>query len=438
MRSEQLNSYITKFDATVTAVDNRADGTFVALSDSLFYPESGGQLADTGTLAGQPVLSVQLVDGVRWHEVAEAPSVGSTVRGVVDWATRYVHMQRHTAQHLVSEALLRSNPAFATVSVSLRGPDITIELEHEPTQAELAHTFAEANRVARENPPVFAFTVTQSELARYTLRRPAPNVGEVRLIAIGDYDLSACGGTHVKQLAEVLPLLLVKTERVRGDHTRIVFRAGEEAAQLGQFSSETLTSIANDLSTSREEVAPRVAQLGEEVQALQASVQQWHTQWASEVAAQYEPGVVAPALSEETAAALRGGWMHTGDAGFMDEHGYVFLQDRVKDMIISGGENVYSIEEENAVALHPAVAQCAVVGIPSERWGEAVHAFVVFKPGQEATAEDIMAHCKQHIAGYKCPRSVEFIEAMPLSGAGKILKRQLRAPYWEGHDRQVA
>mgnify|MGYP002735566808 CR=1 FL=1 len=304
MRSEQLNSYITKFDATVTAVDNRADGTFVALSDSLFYPESGGQLADTGTLAGQPVLSVQLVDGVRWHEVAEAPSVGSTVRGVVDWATRYVHMQRHTAQHLVSEALLRSNPAFATVSVSLRGPDITIELEHEPTQAELAHTFAEANRVARENPPVFAFTVTQSELARYTLRRPAPNVGEVRLIAIGDYDLSACGGTHVKQLAEVLPLLLVKTERVRGDHTRIVFRAGEEAAQLGQFSSETLTSIANDLSTSREEVAPRVAQLGEEVQALQASVQQWHTQWASEVAAQYEPGVVALALSEETAAAL--------------------------------------------------------------------------------------------------------------------------------------
>lgn len=143
-------------------------------------------------------------------------------------------------------------------------------------------------------------------------------------------------------------------------------------------------------------------------------------------------------LPEETAAALRGGWMHTGDAGYMDAHGYVFLQDRVKDMIISGGENVYSIEVENAVALHPAVAQCAVVGIPSERWGEAVHAFVVCKPGQEATAEDIIAHCKQRIAGYKCPRSVDFIEAMPLSGAGKILKRQLRAPYWEGHDRQVA
>jgi len=143
-------------------------------------------------------------------------------------------------------------------------------------------------------------------------------------------------------------------------------------------------------------------------------------------------------LPEETEAALRGGWMHTGDAGYMDEHGYIFLQDRVKDMIITGGENVYSIEVENAIASHPAVAQSAVIGIPSEQWGEAVHAFVVCKPGASTTAEDIIAHCKERIAGYKCPRSVECIDAMPLSGAGKILKRTLRAPYWEGRERQVA
>ena len=143
-------------------------------------------------------------------------------------------------------------------------------------------------------------------------------------------------------------------------------------------------------------------------------------------------------LPEDTAEAKRGGWMHTGDAGYMDAQGYVFLQDRVKDMIITGGENVYTIEVENAIALHPAVAQSAVVAIPDERWGEAVHAFVVCKPGQSATAEEIIAHCKQHIAGYKCPRSVDFIEAMPLSGAGKVLKRELRKPYWEGRDRQVA
>lgn len=304
MRSEQLNSYITKFDATVIAVDNRADGTFVALSDSLFYPESGGQLADTGTLDGQAVLSVQLEGPKRWHKVATPIAPGTTVRGEVDWATRYVHMQRHTAQHLVSEALLRINPAFATVSVSLRGPDITIELEHEPTPAELARTFAEANRVARENPPVFAFTVTQHELARYTLRRPAPKVAEVRLVAIGDYDLSACGGTHVKQLAEVLPLVFVKTERVRGTHTRVVFRAGEEAAQLGQVSTSALHELATNLSTSHEEVAPRVAQLAQQLRAEQATSSQWQTLWAEAVVAQHKPGVVALCLTDSTAAAL--------------------------------------------------------------------------------------------------------------------------------------
>lgn len=143
-------------------------------------------------------------------------------------------------------------------------------------------------------------------------------------------------------------------------------------------------------------------------------------------------------LPDETAAALRGGWMHTGDAGYMDERGYVFLQDRVKDMIITGGENVYSIEVENAIASHAAVAQSAVVAIPDERWGEAAHAFVVCNPGMRVTGEEIIAHCKTQIAGYKCPRSVEFIDAMPLSGAGKILKRKLRAPYWEGRARQVA
>jgi len=142
--------------------------------------------------------------------------------------------------------------------------------------------------------------------------------------------------------------------------------------------------------------------------------------------------------SEQTAAALRHGWVHTGDAGRMDEEGFVFIVDRVKDMIVSGGENVYSAEVENAVAKHPAVSQCAVIGIPHERWGEAVHALVILKPGQRASGEDIIAHCHTLIANYKCPRSVEFrAEPFPLSGAGKVLKRELRKPYWEGRSRQV-
>jgi acyl-CoA synthetase (AMP-forming)/AMP-acid ligase II len=141
---------------------------------------------------------------------------------------------------------------------------------------------------------------------------------------------------------------------------------------------------------------------------------------------------------KETAAALRDGWVHTGDAGYVDEEGFVYIVDRVKDMIVSGGENVYSAEVENAVAKHPAVAQCAVIGIPDDKWGEAVHAIVILKDGQGATAQAIIEHCHTVIAGYKCPRSIEFrTEPMPLSGAGKVLKRELRRPFWEGKSRQV-
>lgn len=142
---------------------------------------------------------------------------------------------------------------------------------------------------------------------------------------------------------------------------------------------------------------------------------------------------------EETAKALAGGWMHTGDGGWMDEDGFVHVVDRVKDMIITGGENVYSIEVENALAQHPAVAQSAVIGIPHPHWGEAVHAVVCLQPGAGAEAEELIAFCRDRIAHYKCPRSVEIrTEPMPLSGAGKILKRDLRAPWWEGAARQVS
>jgi long-chain acyl-CoA synthetase len=141
---------------------------------------------------------------------------------------------------------------------------------------------------------------------------------------------------------------------------------------------------------------------------------------------------------EETAKALVDGWMHTGDGGYMDADGFVYIVDRMKDMIISGGENVYSAEVENVVALYPAVAQCAVIGIPSERWGETVHAVIVPKPGATVDADEMIAFCHARIAGYKCPRSVEVRDApMPMSGAGKILKRELRRPFWQGKERRV-
>lgn len=142
-----------------------------------------------------------------------------------------------------------------------------------------------------------------------------------------------------------------------------------------------------------------------------------------------------PAL---TAAALRDGWMHTGDGAWMDDDGFIFIADRLKDMIITGGENVYSAEVENALAQHPAVAACAVIGIPSDEWGESVHAVVVRHPQHELAAEALMAHCRPLIAGYKCPRSVDFVEALPLSGAGKVLKTKLREPFWRNRERTVA
>lgn len=141
---------------------------------------------------------------------------------------------------------------------------------------------------------------------------------------------------------------------------------------------------------------------------------------------------------EATAEALRGGWMHTGDMGYMDEDGYIFLVDRSKDMIVTGGENVYSVEVETALYEHPAVLEAAVVGIPDEEWGEAVHAVVVTKPGHNATEEELIHHCHGLIANYKCPKSVSFSKAeLPKSPVGKILKRELRAPFWEGQERQI-
>ena len=142
---------------------------------------------------------------------------------------------------------------------------------------------------------------------------------------------------------------------------------------------------------------------------------------------------------EETAVALRGGWMHTGDVGYLDEDGFIFIVDRLKDMIISGGENVYSTEVEHVIYQHTAVADCAVIGIPSEKWGESVHAIVAPKPGFALTEAEIMAHCRAHIAGYKCPRSIEIrTDPMPMSGAGKILKKVLRAPFWAEKGRKIS
>ncbi|HXH09155.1 MAG TPA: fatty acid--CoA ligase [Alphaproteobacteria bacterium] len=139
-----------------------------------------------------------------------------------------------------------------------------------------------------------------------------------------------------------------------------------------------------------------------------------------------------------TAEVLRDGWLHTGDLATADEEGYIYIVDRQKDMIITGGENVFSTEVENVLYTHPAILEAAVVGVPDEQWGEAIKAIVVLKPGASATEEEIIAYCRSRIAHFKAPRSVDFFEgALPKSGSGKILKRELREKYWAGHARRV-
>ena len=141
---------------------------------------------------------------------------------------------------------------------------------------------------------------------------------------------------------------------------------------------------------------------------------------------------------EATAEALRGGWMHTGDAGSLDAEGYLYVRDRVKDMIVSGGENVYPREVEEVLFHHPAVADAAVIGVPDERWGEAVRAVVVLRRGAEASAEALVDFCRGRIADYKRPRSVTFLDALPRNPSGKVLKCELREAAWSGRRRRVA
>ena len=131
------------------------------------------------------------------------------------------------------------------------------------------------------------------------------------------------------------------------------------------------------------------------------------------------------------------GWLKTGDAGYLDEDGYLYIQDRIKDMICSGGENIYPAEVESALFGHPDVAEVAVIGVPDDKWGEAVKAIVVTKPGKDPSAADIIAHARRHIAGFKLPRSVDFIDALPRNPSGKILRKDLRAPFWKGRERAV-
>ena len=140
---------------------------------------------------------------------------------------------------------------------------------------------------------------------------------------------------------------------------------------------------------------------------------------------------------EATSASLKNGWLHTGDMGYLDDRGYLFIMDRSKDMIISGGENIYPREIEEVISTMPGVREVAVIGIPDPKWGEAVHAVVALVPGAELSADEIIGFCRDNIASYKKPKSVEFVDELPKNNYGKIVKKDLRTRHWTGKDRKV-
>lgn len=312
MRLDRFDSYLTEFHAEITGLRNDDRGTWLRLDRSAFYPTAGGQPHDTGILvvggATLKVVDVQVEDGLVWHLVQGAATPGVTadltadltagleLTGRIDWQRRYRHMQRHTAQHILSQALVRVNAEYGTRSVSMRGPESTIDFGGTADLQVLAAVELEANAAARRALAVMTFEVHDSRLGEYKLRRPAKVSGQVRLVAIGDYDLVACGGTHLRSSAEALPIKIVGLERVKGGLNRLTFRAGEEAHEDYALKHAVAAGLSVRLSVPAGEIVARV-------DALQAELAEQGRLLAEARAAR------AAALAQKLAAEAAGGYI---------------------------------------------------------------------------------------------------------------------------------
>ena len=180
------------------------------------------------------------------------------------------------------------------------------------------------------------------------------------------------------------------------------------------------------------------ASIGVEIKVMDTSGQEVPNGEVGEIRVKSDTNMVGYYnLPDITASELTDGWVHTGDAGYIDDEGYVYLKDRIKDMVVSGGENIYPVEVENALAKHQAIADVAVIGVPDEKFGEALLAFVVTKPDMTLEVDEMIEFCRDKIAGYKIPRQLELIDELPRNPSGKILKKILRQPYWENTDRAI-
>ena len=273
MQPYQEDSYKTSFRSVVSA----AQGDRVQLADTYFYPTSGGQPFDTGLLsfAGQQaaVIEVEVEGGHVWHRLeGPVPEVGTAVDGQLEWPRRYRQMQRHTAQHLLSQAFVQLGETFETRSVSLMGPVCTLDLGGSPAETDLQRAEILVNEICYRNLEIHSFEIDQSEVERYPLRRPPKVSGRVRLVQMGDFELSACGGTHLRSTAEALPVKLLRLERVKGGLARVHFRAGWEALEDFEQKHDLVTALALGFNTQPAEVGVRVEILKTELQTAQRTL----------------------------------------------------------------------------------------------------------------------------------------------------------------------
>lgn len=259
MQPYQEDSYRTTFESRVA----EQQGSWVRLKETYFYPTAGGQPHDTGVLenaAGRAVVTeVKLEHGHVWHRLEGAlPEPDAPVTATLDWERRYRHMQRHSAQHLLSQAFVQLNPAFETRSVSLQSAICTLDLVGEPQQDDLERAERLVNRAAYANHEIRSFEVDERELERYPLRRPPKVSGRVRLVQMGDWELSACGGTHLRRTAEALPIKLLGQERVKGGLMRVRFSAGWEALDDYRAKHDIVSELARGFSAQPGEVGERI------------------------------------------------------------------------------------------------------------------------------------------------------------------------------------
>jgi alanyl-tRNA synthetase len=268
-RLEQQDSYLKEFTSTLIEVRDQKGHVVVALAESAFYPTSGGQPFDTGTLNGVRVVDTfkeeKTDDGV-WHKLEKNTlQVGDIVQGVIDWEHRYKHMQRHSAEHMLAQAFVRVNLAFQTQAVNLSQVICTIDVAGEPKEKELHRAEEIVNEVAYQNLPVKAFEVDETEISNYPLRRAPKVTGKIRIVQIGDYDYSACGGTHLRSTAEALPIKVLSSEKIKGGLTRIYFIAGSEALSDYRLKHSISREVATSFSSSVEKLPERVAQLRDDL-----------------------------------------------------------------------------------------------------------------------------------------------------------------------------